>query len=240
MSNHVFAYGRYRCEYELLREPRKTVRLAVRPDQSILMRCPANARSEQIDNFLKRKWVWINKQRRYFRQFCHEVIPKEYVSGESYLYLGRQYQLIVRRSVREAVVMERGKITVRANGEVNIEKQVAQLLNAWYRKRCVIIFGERLQEISRSFGITAPKLRVKKMDKRWGSFVRGEMIILNPRLILASKDCIDYVITHELCHFSHRRHDKKFYRLLDKKYPGWEKIKEKLEIRLGAEGVLDV
>ena len=73
---------------------------------------------------------------------------------------------------------------------------------------------------------------IKKMEKRWGSFIRGKSIILNPLLIHASKDCIDYVITHELCHVKYRGHNKAFYRLLDAKYPHWEAIKEKLEERM--------
>ncbi|HAT74923.1 MAG TPA: metal-dependent hydrolase, partial [Candidatus Moranbacteria bacterium] len=51
-------------------------------------------------------------------------------------------------------------------------------------------------------------------------------------LIHASKDCIDYVITHELCHVKYKNHDKRFYKLMNFKYPKWEKIKEKLEMRL--------
>jgi predicted metal-dependent hydrolase len=241
MSTEIFAYGKYRCEYQLAHEPRKTVRLSVRPDQSVVLRCPAGARPEQIDKFLRRKWAWISKQQRYFRQYCHRAAPREHVSGESYLYLGRQYQLIVRKSKHEAVVMGRGKIVVNANDDGMIGKRVERLLGGWYRERCAVVFGERLAEVAASFGLpAAPRLLIKKMAKRWGSFVRGEAIILNPRLILASKDCIDYVITHELCHFKHRRHDRRFFDLLGKKLPGWEKTKEKLELRLGAEAEINI
>ena len=68
------------------------------------------------------------------------------------------------------------------------------------------------------------------MKKRWGSFLNKNKILLNPKLIHVSKECIDYVIVHELCHLAHKNHDKKFFDLLNKKYPKWERVKEKLEM----------
>ena len=74
-----------------------------------------------------------------------------------------------------------------------------------------------------------PLLAVRDMKKRWGSFVNKQKILLNPNLIHVSKDCIDYVIVHELCHMRYKNHDKKFSGFLDEKYPKWEKVKDKLE-----------
>ncbi len=67
------------------------------------------------------------------------------------------------------------------------------------------------------------------MNKRWGSFIGKRRIILNPRLISASKECIDYVITHELCHMRYKNHNKVFYNYLKSKMPDWEKRKDRLE-----------
>lgn len=74
-----------------------------------------------------------------------------------------------------------------------------------------------------------PILAIREMKKRWGSFLNKEKIFLNPKLIHTSKDCIDYVIVHELCHLKYKNHSTKFWQLLDEKYPGWQKVKEKLE-----------
>lgn len=68
------------------------------------------------------------------------------------------------------------------------------------------------------------------MARRWGSYIKDKRIILNPLLIQAPKEAIDYVITHELCHMKYKNHDAKFYLLLETKYPNWHKIKEKLEL----------
>jgi len=234
MTTEIFQYGRYCCIYQLVRESRKTVRLSVRPDQLVVLRCPEEASLDQVNRFLRRKWVWIKKQKQYFSQFCGIPTTKEYVSGTSFLYLGRQYQLIVCDALEDSAVIGRGKITVFINSRANQERRVERILIHWYLTKSKSIFQERLAEMLLRFDLKIiPHLVIKKMQKRWGSFVRGKTIILNPRLIQASKDCIDYVIAHELCHYTYKRHDKNFYKLLSNKFRGWEKIKAKLEFRLG-------
>jgi predicted metal-dependent hydrolase len=69
------------------------------------------------------------------------------------------------------------------------------------------------------------------MEKRWGSFLVKKKILLNPELIKASKECIDYVITHELCHMKYQNHGAAYYRFLSSKCPNWEELKERLELR---------
>ncbi len=77
----------------------------------------------------------------------------------------------------------------------------------------------------------APELSLRKMQKRWGSFLTKKKVLLNPELIKASKECIDYVIIHELCHMKHQDHSAAYYRFLSSKYPNWKGIKDQLELR---------
>ena len=77
-----------------------------------------------------------------------------------------------------------------------------------------------------------PELKIRKLSRRWGSFLTKGVVILNPSLIITSKKCIEYVITHELCHYYHKNHSSAFYSLLGAKLLNLYKIKEKLEIWL--------
>ena len=79
------------------------------------------------------------------------------------------------------------------------------------------------------YGVKPKTLSIRNMDKRWGYCTIDGHIFLNPRLICAPKCCIEYVITHELCHLVYRSHSKDFYMLLTKEMPHWEKWKNKLE-----------
>ncbi|MFZ2975891.1 MAG: SprT family zinc-dependent metalloprotease [Candidatus Moraniibacteriota bacterium] len=228
-----FVYGSFAYEYELIREKRKTLGLTVMPDMSIFLKCPPKADAERIELFLKKKWFWLQKQLNFFKKFQKKIYKKEYVSGESFLYLGRQYQLIVKKAKEDKVVLQNGKLVFFTTQSVSDGVHTRIYLNAWYNRRAREIFKDRYEEVFKKFDYDKKlRLEIRKMPKRWGSCARGKNIALNPLLIHASKDCIDYVITHELCHVKYKNHDKRFYKLMNSKYPRWEKVKDKLEMRL--------
>lgn len=229
----VFTYGKYKYNYELLRLNRKTFSLIVLPNLSIIVRSPFCAKQADINKFLEKRWMWLEEQLNYFKKYQHRKTEKEYVSGESFLYLGRQYKLIIKSTKISSVSLSKGILTCNTVDSVKNKISTKELLDSWYLNRAKIIFSERYDEIFKNFDYKEkPKLAIRKMSKRWGSFNRGKNIILNPLLIQSSKDCIDYVITHELCHVKYKDHNRKFYKLLNIKYPKWEVVKEKLEMRL--------
>lgn len=228
-----FVYGSFICEYRLIREERKTLSLTVMPDMSIFVKCPSHADDQRVEKFLKKKWFWLQKQLNFFKKFQKKVYKKDYVSGESFLYLGRQYQLIVKRAKEDRVMLQNGKLVFLTTRSVRngIHNQI--YLKAWYSRRIRKILTDRYEIVFKKFNYENKlKLEVKKMQRRWGSFVCNRSIALNPLLIHASKDCIDYVIAHELCHVKYKNHDKEFYKLLESKCPKWKKVKEKLELRI--------
>ncbi len=230
----VFSYGNLSYVYNLVEQPRKTFGLTVFPDMQIMLKVPQGAKQNQIDTFLKKKWRWLDAQLAFFSKFNQKRYAKEYISGESFLYLGRQYQLKVKRANADKVRLLKGKLEVYSSADSYDGEYTKKLLNGWYKEKRDVIFNERYQLMLKGFDLpVAPELHVRQMPRRWGSFVSKKKIILNPILIQAPKDCIDYVIVHELCHMYHQNHGKQFWTLLDKKYPNWEKVKEKLEIRLG-------
>lgn len=229
----IFNYGKYHYNYKLLRLDRKSLSLTILPDLSIIVRGPLQVQQERIEQFLQKKWMWIEEQLKYFKKYQTKQTKKDYVSGESFLYLGRQYQLIVKPAKYDNVSLTKGVLVCETVDSVKNTISTKKKLDKWFADRAKVFLAERYDEVFKNFNYNdKPKLVMKKMDRRWGSFVRGKSIILNPLLIRASKDCIDYVITHELCHIKYRNHNKQFYALLSKKYPGWEVVKEKLEIRL--------
>ena len=228
----VFTYGKLKYNYDLITQERKTLSLTVRPDMSITVKCPAQAEQRHVDAFMKRKWRWLDVQLNFFARFNKKHYSKEYISGESFLYLGKQYQLFVREAKQDSVKLARGKILVHTTKSAYNKNYTKQLLEEWYQKRTAVVFSKRYAEMLNKFDFSyEPKLFIRLMHKRWGSFVSKKKIILNPVLIHTATDCIDYVITHELCHIQYKNHGKKFWELLDAKYPEWEKIKEKLEMR---------
>jgi len=232
MEELTFKYGKYSYKYFLVRQDRKTISLTVQPNLKIILKCPIKYDQEKIDKFLRRKWLWMEKQISYFKKFQRKYGKKEYISGESFLYLGRQYMLIVKKSKEDGVILDHGKIKLSTTKEVSNGRYNKKILEKWYDQRAVFIFNNQYRKVFKKFDYDfAPTLTMRKMNKRWGSFLTAKKIIINPKLILASKDCIDYVMTHELCHMMHRKHDRKFYDLLELKINNWKQLKDKLEWR---------
>lgn len=230
MKVKEFNYGNYSYRYELIHQDRKTLSLTVRPDMGIILKCPEYTQEERINAFLKRKWMWLAKQLKFFKKFQRTTYEREHVSGESFMYLGRQYKLVVKRGKRSHVSLTKGRLLVITGKSVSDGRYNKHLIEKWYQNRTEVVFHERFDEMLKRFDYKdRPKLILRKMNKRWGSFIGRKRIILNPRLISSSKDCIDYVITHELCHMRYKSHNKTFYSYLKSKMPGWERCKDKLE-----------
>ena len=230
----TFIYGNYSYTYELVKQDRKSLALTVKPDMGIILKCPQKVESERIEKFLKRKWSWMNKQLKFFEKVQRKKHEREYISGESFFYLGRQYKLIVKRAKEDSVKLLRGVLEVETTQSVKDGKYTKQLLDYWYKDKYKEIFQERFIEMQKRFDYKSmPIMKVRSMSKRWVSFLNKEQIALNPKLIHTPKECIDYVIVHELCHMKYKDHSKRFWNLLEEKYPKWQKIKDKLELRFG-------
>lgn len=226
----TFNYGTHIYEYELIKQERKTLSITVRPDLSIVVKAPQGATDERILQFLKKKWLWLDKQLAIFKKYQKKKYAKEYVSGESFYYLGKQYLLKVNKSDKDEIKLERGHLIINSALGSYSRKHIKIVLNRWFREERKRIFEERLQTmISKFDDVEAPCIEVRDMDKRWGSYSNSGRIILNPKLIHTSLDCIDYVITHELCHVKYKNHSVAFYKLLEQKFSTWEKTKDKLE-----------
>ena len=218
--------------FRVVKEKRKSLAVEVYPDFTVLVKSPEQAKDFEIKDFVNRKTPWIEKQLNYFKQFN---MPKDkfYETGSSALYLGRQYQVIIEKSpLRNIIKVFDNKIYILTPSIQKLD-EVNDVFQNWFIKRAEIIFNERLNVCMKAFpDLEMPKLRIRKLNKRWGSYLKKHEIVLNPALIKASKPSIDYVIYHELCHAYYPNHTDEFYNLLSLKMPNWKKIKEKMELKL--------
>ena len=113
----------------------------------------------------------------------------------------------------------------------NSPDKVRELLFDWYKKRAREQFNQRLERlIAQTPWVTGkPALRLLTMQTQWGSCSHSGTLTLNPHLVKAPAECIDYVLLHELCHLAEHNHSEAFWRLLDKSMPDWQPIKARLD-----------
>lgn len=237
-SQQSVLFGQTKIVYRVNACDRKTLAIHVYPDGQVVVDAPMDASNEAIAEKVKKRASWIFKQQMQFEAYPPALPERQYVSGETHRYLGRQYRLLVIQGAEDKVKLAHGRLVVETANPDRIER-VKKLLQDWYRLRAKAIFAERYNccvglvaklDINHHQGF-----QLRFMSKRWGSCTSQGNIILNPELIAAPKDCIDYVITHELCHLKERNHSPAFYRLLASVMKDWELrrklLNEMVEVR---------
>jgi len=235
-SRRAIAYGKESIDFNLSRVDRKTLEIAVHPDQTVVVKAPLGTDDEEVQRRVVRRADWIARQRAFFRLFDPRTPQRRYVGGETHLYLGRHYRLKIICGNRNAIKLTRGFFEIEVRGDVSTEpEKVKSLLERWYRDRAEGKFRESFDRCWLHFekhSSVKPLMQIKRMRKRWGSLSANGTLTLNADLIRAPRECIDYVIAHEFGHLRCKNHDPKFYRFLDKMMPDWEKRKHRLEVAL--------
>ncbi len=224
-------YGTTQINYSLEYADRKTLGIKVHPDKSVQVLAPLDSTADEVKKKIKVKASWILKQQDFFLSFQPLTPLRQFVSGETHLYLGKQYVLKLIKSDSQEVKLHGGRLEVSLKDKDD-KKKVEQLLKKWYKGKADQHFNELYQSnqlLTNSFKKKPTGLKYRWMAKRWGSCDKDGGIHLNLELIKAPKKCIEYVLIHELCHLVHHDHSKAFYELLEKHYPNWKETKYKLE-----------
>lgn len=207
------------------------VLIKVLPDCRVQAHCPIDAADTEVIHAVKKRARWIYQQLRDFREQQKYASPRQYISGESHFYLGKQYLLKVHVTpdTPETTKLSRGKLD--AFVKRKSPERVQELLSDWYKHRAKDVFAKRLDAVLEQalWVKERPPLRILTMKTQWGSCSPAGRLTLNPHLVKAPRECIDYVILHELCHIAEHNHSERFYRLMTQVMPDWEKVKRKLD-----------
>ena len=234
MEKHYITYSGNAIEFEIQRKNVKNINLNIRPDMSIVISANDEVPLDFIYDFVKDKAPWILKNVSYFKDVQPEhITKKDYVSGETFKYLGKQYRLKVEEVEEgEEVKFVQGFIYLYIKDKTNYSKK-EKLINEWFREKAEVNFHQSLDRAYAAiekYGIKKPDVQIRIMKARWGSCVKDKnIILLNYELIKAPKFCIDYVVLHELIHYKYRNHDADFYAFLTTLMPDWRQRKEILD-----------
>jgi len=231
MNKAVF--GREVISYEIRRSPeRRTLCIEVHPDRSVLVRAPEGCHEDVILARVQRRAAWISRQIAEFERYSPRTPPRQYLAGETHLYLGRQYRLAVRHDKESSVSLAGGQFIVTLPKN-NGPEHVRELMRQWYLECAKRVFTGVLDGCMPRFkGQPRPRLIVRAMRSRWGSLSPFGTMTLNASLVRAPRSCIEYVVIHELCHLRYRHHDSNFYRYLGRLMPDWQARKLHLEAAL--------
>ena len=220
-------FGSREIPYQLHTMPRKRLRIVVRPDLSVRVEAPEGCREEHISEAVKSKGRWIIRQLDEIAAFHPLPQPYRYISGETLVYLGRQYRLRVVQGVPTPAKLRGRFLCVSVVGKEDTAA-VRTGVVSWYRRRADDVFSRSIKrciKIAERHGASKPALTIRKMRTRWGSCSASGRMMLNLHLVQVPVHCIDYVVMHEFCHTVEHNHSRDFYRLMTRCMPDWERRK---------------
>lgn len=233
ISMRTISVGNETIQYQLERKRVKNLNLRIRSDGSVYVSASPEREVSQVDAFVSAKSSYILKSLKHFEELAqYRRQEKKYVSGETFLILGRGVRLKVNEGLKEAVWTDGVYLflTVKASNDYERKRHI---ISRFLDRECKNTFGEIVAEtypLFQKYGVNMPTLRVRDMETRWGSCLAKKGIItLNKRLLEAPRNCIEYVVLHEFCHFIHPNHSKQFYGFMTMLMPDWKDRKTALD-----------
>ena len=188
---------------------------------------------EKVDDFVVSKGDYIRlAQKRFSDMAQYTPQPKQYVSGETFYLLGKGIRLKVEEDSRNTISSDGIylRLSIKDPGDFAKKKR---MVTRYLDEQCRTVFGEIIAEtypVFQKYGVAMPTLRIRDMETRWGScLVKKGILTLNKRLLEAPRNCIEYVVMHEFCHFIHPNHSKHFYTFLTMLMPDWKERKTILD-----------
>lgn len=218
--------------YTLKRKNVKNLNLRIKPDASVIVSVPPAISTSDVDVFVIRKKNYISKTLSEIKCCSDESKSRQYISGEGYRLEGKNLRLKITASDRDFIETDGVFLILYVkNTEDSVKK--SKLVKKFYEDVSKSVMNEILDkfyEIFRKYNIRKPTLKFRNMQTQWGSCSAAKGIItLNTKLIEAPRNCIEYVLMHELCHMVHPNHSQKFYSFLSMQMPDWKERKKILD-----------
>jgi len=201
---------------------RKTATIKVEAGKVSVV-APAELSTSRIEEVIAKKNRWI-KEKLLLHSQVMAVKPKEYVSGESFSYLGKNYRLKVIQGSPVSVKLVQGYLTVVTPEPLNPIK-TKKLLEGWYREHAEKKLRDKSNRFAKQMGVHFASVGIKSFKSRWGSCSNDGHIQYNWRIIMAPNRIVDYVVVHELCHLIHHNHSPEFWREVGKVVPDYGEAK---------------
>lgn len=225
----TFQYDTETIEFTVAKSKRKSLSIAIQPDGRILVKAPLFISDGEIIKWVKSKTAWIVRQRAKVLEQQEANPPKHFKTGETFFYLGQEYELEVRMSESRAKMAGIADDKILLFSKTDDEAAVQKILVDWYIKQAKSWIGKRVRFYAGQMDEAYNNITIKNQKKRWGSCSSAGNLNFNWRLILAPPEVIDYVVVHELCHLKQMNHSKEFWSEVEKVLPDYKVRKKWLD-----------
>jgi hypothetical protein len=202
---------------------RKTMGLTVDRGGELVVHVPGTTDIGDVRAWLNGKLLWIYRK----LALKHEASPKvqapEFVTGESFPYLGRRYRLVTRITQDFPLRFDGTRFTLRRDA-----RPAEPLFRRWYIDTGGQWLAKRVESLSSRAGAKPNRVEVRDLGYRWGSCSKGGILFFDWKLLQLPVRLIDYVILHELVHLRLPHHQPSFWRALERAMPDCHERKQTL------------
>ncbi|HQU31949.1 MAG TPA: SprT family zinc-dependent metalloprotease [Candidatus Brocadia sapporoensis] len=214
---------------DVIQKDIKNIHLSVYPPAGrVRISAPLRMDLETIRVFAISKLSWIKKQQqRLLRQ--EREAPRECLTRESHYYMGKRCLMkVIEHNAAPRVILKHSAVELYVRPHTSIEKKRI-VLEEWYRRKLKEIASGYVEYWMKKMRVEDVEYAIKKMKTKWGSCSReAKRIWLNLELAKKPKECIEYIIVHEMVHLLERHHNERFIAYMDNYLPKWRFYKEEL------------
>ncbi|MEQ8510447.1 MAG: SprT family zinc-dependent metalloprotease [Rhodospirillaceae bacterium] len=207
----------------------KNIHLSVHPPTgNVRISAPLKMDIDTIRVYAISRLSWIKTHQRKLREQDRET-PREYLERESHYVWGERYLLRVKTHSAPPMVMLSPRhmdVSVRpGSGPDKIERVLA----AWYREQVRGVAKKLITKWEPVMGVNVSKVFVQRMKTRWGSCTPDTRSIrLNTELAKKPRECLEYIVVHEMVHLLESTHNARFVALMDQWLPDWRELRKRL------------
>ena len=219
-------------DYTVQRTSRKKSATIKVENKEVIVVVPKTLSKKRINELVEKKSPWINKKLHEYENLV-PTKPKEYVSGESFTYLGRNYRLKIIEGASEEIKLKHGQLVIgnlSKESEYSTSELIRSSLENWYIERANEKLIKKNKRYSKLIGVNPRSIKVKSYKSRWGSCtVKGD-VSYNWKIVIAPNRIIDYLVIHELCHLIHHNHSPLYWKTVENYCSDYKESREWLRI----------
>ena len=214
-----------KLDYEVIRADRRTIRITVERDRKVVVRAPKQASEQAVTAAVESKRFWIWQKVRDPHKYPDPAPRKEYVNGETFLFLGQHYGLSLTRAAAGAVRLAGREFEMSAADRHRGDA----IFRVWYLAQAKEKMRPRIAALAAEMGVAYSRIWVRDLKYRWGSCTPGGTLSFNWRIIQAPMIVVDYLIVHELAHILEPNHSQDFWNIVAVHAPGWQRARSWLK-----------
>ncbi|WP_044212107.1 M48 family metallopeptidase [Flammeovirga sp. OC4] len=206
-------------DIKLIRSKRKTISIFIERDGSVSARIPEKLSDDEVKEVFKAKEYQIHKNLAEWAQMNASKITRDYVSGQSFLYLGRNYRLKYVEENFKGVKLRNGKFLI----SKSLQKKSKELFISFYKEKLLEKLIPIINKYQDQLGVKASDIKVMELQNRWASCTNSGNVNFHWKCAMAPIDTLHYIVAHELVHLIHLNHTPEFWNDLDKISPNYDK-----------------